>query len=255
MPLSVAYFNTEMNGSHGKYTDLCSEFQANKPTHGSNLLFPYMRLTALFILFIFLVESRGQAQSNTVKTPATVAAFVTYLDSTDYMWLFMAGMDTEADSLWREPGSEIVFKKIVESDSINVRAQFFAAEILFDHAHWNPEGELRKKVAVIYATALRENYAGMGNPWGLPEDNGDIGKRIDTLGEVIVDAFRPLLSCRKPVYYAGSKTATMGRIYKYRVKDIAAAHICEARKYTFYGGVKPVVRSLQIAWLKLRLVF
>ncbi|HTF06105.1 MAG TPA: hypothetical protein VK826_18875 [Bacteroidia bacterium] len=182
-----------------------------------------------------------------------VNALVKYLDSTSYWALFFRGSYTKADSIWYADTSGSVLKQIVQRDDLNKCTQFFAAEILMQHSDWKPEGPLLKKVAELYATALRENYAEVGNPWGRPDDVGDIGRRIARMGDAVVVAFRPLLKCKTTVYYAGSKRGRKGRYTKYRVKDIAASHICAIRNIEFDGDCKRWKRNMQIRKLRRKL--
>jgi hypothetical protein len=185
------------------------------------------------------------AQNDASRT-ANSKQLAAYFDSARYREVFMMGQRTEADSIWELDSSRQVLEGIVSDDAYSKRAAFFAAEILFDHSDWRPEGILKMRVAEIYAAALKENYTTIGNPWGLPDDTGDIGEHILDFGEVLVIEFKPLLRCETPVRYEGSKTATMGRDGKFRVKDIAASYIGAVRHIEFDASQDQKGRDKQI---------
>lgn len=207
-----------------------------------------MNLCSVLILLTIGASLQSSAQNDSISEVriANDTELATYFDSTGYRYVFMMGSYSEADSIWDLDSSREVLERIVSDDKFSKRAAFFAAEILFDHCDWRPEGDLKFRVARIYAMALKENYAGIGNPWGVPDDTGDIGKHILSFGEVLVIEFKPLLKCETPVRYEGSRTATMGNDGKYRVKDIAASYICAIRNMKFDATQDPKDRDKQI---------
>jgi hypothetical protein len=179
-----------------------------------------------------------------------------YLKSTNYPELFFMGSYSAADSIWDSDTTGIILQTIVADEKADSRSRFFSAQILFSHSEWIPSGELKKEVAGLYASALRHNYTDVANPWGLPDDYGDAGKNVVKLGKDAIDAFRPLLHCKKRLVYIGSKTATVGKIYRYRVKDVAACYINAILNWKFVLEEKiPVRRRLTICRLKTKLLF
>ncbi len=204
------------------------------------------RLLLIFLIIGSAVRLSGQGDSLHKRNVANAKEFATYFDTTGYRYVFMMGAYSEADSMWDMDSSRLVLEHLVNDDEFGMRAQFFAAEILFDHCDWRPEGGLKVKVAKIYAAALKENYAGIGNPWGIPDDTGDIGEHILDFGQVLVIEFKPLLRCETPVRYEGSRTATMGMMGKFRVKDIAASYICAVRGIKFDATQDQKGRDKQI---------
>ncbi|MCK6641939.1 MAG: hypothetical protein L6Q81_17820 [Bacteroidia bacterium] len=205
-------------------------------------------VTRLVFFFLVIGTLRCTAQVDTLNGVRTAnsADLAVYFDSAVYKYVFMMGHYSEADSIWDLDSSRQVLEEIVTDNKFSKRAAFFAAEILFDHSDWRPEGDLKFRVAEIYAKALQENYTGIGNPWGIPDDTGDIGAHILCFGNVLVTEFKPLLKCDKPVRYEGSRTATMGNDGKFRVKDIAASYICAIRNLKFDAGQDQKGRDRQI---------
>ncbi len=193
-----------------------------------------------------------RAQTDSVhRIDKMVRSYCDYFDSTTYWHMFNMGFETRADSIWyADEDSRTILETIVYDDSISTRSRFIACEILFDHCEWDPQGPIRATIASIYATALRDNYTGSGNAWGLPENTGDIGDNILQFGELLVIAFKPLLNCERPVIYFGSRTATSGQNGKFRVKDIAASYICAVRHIEFDGSEDPAGRDRQIRKIK-----
>lgn len=179
-----------------------------------------------------------------------------YLKSTDYSHLFFMDAYTKGDSIWDSDTTGRVLQIIVADNKVDYCSRFFSAQILFSHSSWVPEGELKKAVADLYARALRDNFTEVANPWGIPDDYGDAGKNVVKLGEDAIEAFRPLLHCRKKMFYIGSKTATIGGIYRYRVKDIAANYIIAIKNFRYSLDEKmPLRRRLTICHLKMKLIF
>lgn len=207
----------------------------------------------IFLMLVSAVRLSGQEDSLHTRNVANAKEFAAYFDTTGYRYVFMMGSYSEADSMWDMDSSRQVLEHLVDDDKFGMRAQFFAATILFDHCDWRPEGELKVKVAKIYATALRENYTGIGNPWGVPDDTGDIGEHILGFGQVLVTEFKPLLKCKTPVRYEGSRTATMGMQGKFRVKDIAASYICAVRGMKFDASQDHRGRDKQIRKIRRKL--
>lgn len=208
-----------------------------------------VKLQKLLLLTFVLSCTHLGAQEDTLKR-AGVAREKTlsqYFDTTAYRYIFLMGQYTEADSIWALDSSREVLERIVSEDRFSKRSAFFAAEILFDHCDWRPEGKLKTRVAGIYADALRDNYTRTGNPWGYPPATGDIGDHLLDFGEVLVIAFKPLLKCDAPVRYEGSGIAlTLSLERKYRVKDIAASYICAVRHMKFDATQDQKGRDKQI---------
>jgi hypothetical protein len=207
---------------------------------------------AFLLIFISLLTFTGlRAQpAKCIVQEQKIIHRVNFLKATDYSSLFLRGMETLADSIWRLDSSRQILECIVAKSGVDNRSRFFAAEILFKHSDWKPEGQLKTNVALIYAEALKEDYTGVANPWGRPDDPGDIGRHLILLGDETIKAFYPLLTCNTPLIYAGSKVATMAKRYKYRVKDVAATYISILLGHSFEGDKKPFFRNFAIRKVK-----
>ena len=67
--------------------------------------------------------------------------------------------------------------------------------------------------------------------------------------ELAVAALRPLLDDDRVIRSSGSREATYGNGFKYRVKDLAAFFVASIRKLPFAVGEDPAVRDRAIAAL------
>lgn len=209
------------------------------------------RRYAVAICLLGLIIPDVKAQSDKCAMPEQkIKSRVDFFHSTNYSKLFLRGSKSLSDSVWALDSSREILECIVEKNDIDGRSRFFAAEVLFTHSKWRPEGPLKRTVALLYAEALKENYTDIANPWGLPDDLGNIGKHVILLDEEAIKAFSPLLDCRIPLTYAGSRAATAGMLYKYRVKDVAATYISEQLGRSFNGERAPLLRNIQIRKLK-----
>ena len=133
-------------------------------------------------------------------------------------------------------------------------ARFLAAEILFYKDGTFKVENLREKLAPVYAAALSENFTESANPWGLPGVlDGLTGEHLLALGKVIVPELVKLLDNNKRIYYEGSKEATLGNHYGYRVKDLAAYYISTIKAIPFQIDEEPIKRDGEIDTLKHKL--
>jgi hypothetical protein len=73
------------------------------------------------------------------------------------------------------------------------------------------------------------------------------------LGEAAVAPLRPLLDDPSPVVFSGSKDATYGNRYAWRVKDIAASLIARIRNLPYIPDPEPAARDRSIAHLRTNL--
>jgi hypothetical protein len=173
-----------------------------------------------------------------------------FFQNVSYTRLFLSGGDSKSDSIWNEGSNREALECMVADSAIEKRSRFLAAELLFVKSDWIPSGQLKTDVAFLYADALVGNYTEKANHWGLPDDVGMVGKHVLLLGDDAMRAFYPLLNCKTPVHYLGSKAATAGRIYKYRIKDIAATYISRLLEKNFDAERSRIFRNAQIRKLK-----
>jgi hypothetical protein len=138
-------------------------------------------------------------------------------------------------------------------DSANPEARFLAAEILYDRASNFPPESVKAALAEIYTTALAQDYIGVANPWGLPGSHEVVGRHLVELGEVAVPKLIPLLDDETILLYEGSKEATLGNSYAYRVKDFAAYFISQIRGIDYPVHQTQAERDAEIDRLKTKL--
>lgn len=145
---------------------------------------------------------------------------------------------------------------IVQKEAAPMKARFFACEILevdnISHLAVVPEQTL----ALIYAQALANNYTGYANSWGFlyeHDDEGTTGIMFLELWDKALPALIPLLDNDTQHSYAGSREATMGNAYRFRVKDFAAYYISKITRIPVKYHNSLENRDKEIAALKVAL--
>ncbi len=148
--------------------------------------------------------------------------------------------DQAINRAWNEPNSLEKLKNIVSTPSLPLKARFLACEVLFEK-HFTFVADVGGAlVAKIYADALVNNQTGMANSWGFlyeQDDAGPTGIRFSMIGKSSVPYLEALLdNNQRTLLYAGSKEATIGNAYQYRIKDFAAFYLSKITltPITFY---------------------
>ena len=161
------------------------------------------------------------------------------------------------ERVWAEPGNHQSLERLAIDAAQSLEARFLACEVLFTRDFTFVSRVPAAAVAEVYANALAHNLTGMANSWGLlyeHADAGPVGIRFIMLGEAAVPALSRLLDDdSSPVVYAGSKEATVGNAYHYRVKDFAAYYLGRIRRVpvTFHREIAQ--RDREIALLREKL--
>jgi len=131
-------------------------------------------------------------------------------------------------NVWTESNSLDRLKTIIKNEQLPLKARFLACEVLFEK-HFVFVGEVgADTIAHLYAQALVHNQTGMANSWGLlykHKDSGPVGIRFSMLGKASIAPLIKLLDNDQTLVYAGSKEATVGNAYQYRIKDFAAFYL------------------------------
>lgn len=146
------------------------------------------------------------------------------------------------NTVWAEAGGVAPLKAIVIDEQAPLKARLIAHEILLqkEFTYVQDEDVSLRQIATIYTKALVENTTTMANSWGLLyeyDDAGPIGTSLIMLGEDAIPALIKLLNNTTQLLYHGSKEATIGNAYQFRIKDVAAYYICRIK------NIKPVYYS------------
>ena len=152
---------------------------------------------------------------------------------------------TVADSIWQGGKGQAGLVQIVQTDSLPFEVRFLAAEVLHQHNNL-PTSTHAQYLAKIYAWALQHTateegmtFGLMGNMWGMlyeHDDAGTSGQVLPSLGKAAIPLLTPMLKNKAHIEYEGSREATTGHLYQYRVKDFAAyyLHKITQEPITFY---------------------
>jgi hypothetical protein len=92
----------------------------------------------------------------------------------------------------------------------------------------------------------------MANPWGLPGDPGPLSQQVIALGKAATGPLLDALDDATAMTYSGSREATVGNSYHWRVKDQAAALLAALRGEALMPDVDPKKRDKAIAALRAR---
>jgi hypothetical protein len=170
----------------------------------------------------------------------------------DYAELFLSLDATALDEVWASaaPGD---LRQAVADPRAPAPCRFLCAEVLFARDPAFPDGMDPAGLAQVYARALATNATQMANPWGLPGDlDGPVAQHVLALGRPAVFAFLALLDDPTEVLYGGSREATAGNRYQYRVKDLAASIVAALLGIEYAVAVDPPARDEQIEQLHRR---
>lgn len=171
-----------------------------------------------------------------------------------YSGLFQQSEPSTLESIWNATGAPKKLEILVANPKAPVLARFLAAEILFYKDGTFKAENRRETLAPVYAAALSQNLTESANPWGLPGIlDGLVGEHLLALGKIIVPELVNLLDNNKRIYYAGSKEATLGNHYGYRVKDLAAYYISLIKAIPFQIDEEPNKRDEEIDAIKHKL--
>jgi len=171
-----------------------------------------------------------------------------------YLELFQRFDENALDQVWWRPDAPERLRQLALHSGTSSVPDFLAAEVLFTRDPTFPAPSDRGVLASLYAEALRQNMTRMANPWGLPGDlSAPVATHVLALGDAAVPAFAALLDDDTQLRYSGSKEATYGNSYDYRVKDEAAALIAELIGMPYPVHLDPQDRNAEIDLLRQRL--
>ncbi|HYB42968.1 MAG TPA: hypothetical protein VEL75_14420 [Candidatus Methylomirabilis sp.] len=165
-----------------------------------------------------------------------------------HVGLFMGLDATALDRMWSEPGAPERLRELILDDAADPEARFLAAEVLFARASGFPPGDLKPALASIYTRAMGSTE--VANPWGLPGEIDGAGQHLLQLGDAVVAPLMHMLQDERPRVYAGSKDATVGNSFGYRVKDLAAFYLSRLLNLPYLVHQRPSERDLEIDALR-----
>jgi hypothetical protein len=160
--------------------------------------------------------------------------------------------------IWTEAGGVAPLKAIVINEEAPMKARLFACEVLMQNEFTFLRDEEVKidRVAAIYTDALVNNTTGMANSWGFLyeyDDEGPVGIMLVMLGEEAIPELVKLLDNETIHSYDGSKEATIGNEYRFRVKDFGAYYICSIKNIEAVYQETHAARDKEIEKLKMLL--
>jgi hypothetical protein len=171
-----------------------------------------------------------------------------------YFELFLRGNDATLDEVWRRADAPERLRRLLPDVQAPALARFLAAEVLFARDPGFPASADRGVLASVYAEALRQNLTSIANPWGLPgELDGPVARHVLVLGDAALPVLAALLDNERELRYSGSKDATIGNSYRYRVKDMAASLIAAVLGLPHATPLDPHERDADIELLRRRL--
>jgi hypothetical protein len=161
-------------------------------------------------------------------------------------------------TVWAEAGGVAPLKAIVINEDAPTKARLLACQVLMkkEFTFLRDEDVRLDRVIAVYTDALVSNTTGMANSWGLLyeyDDDGPIGNMLVLFGEEAIPELVKLLDNETIHLYHGSKEATIGNAYQFRVKDFAAYYICEIKNIKAVYHETHAARDIEIEKLKIRL--
>jgi len=172
------------------------------------------------------------------------------LERLGYVELFLRMDDGARRKIWSMPGAESDVASVLRDEGASSVVRFLAAALLADHHKWPPKDLPADLLARVYVDGLRANASQMANPWGLPGDLGPLSQQVLALGKAATDPLLDALDDATAMTYSGSRDATIGNSYHWRVKDQAASLLAALRREKLEPDTNPKKRDAAIAALR-----
>ncbi|OLE65980.1 MAG: hypothetical protein AUI36_07850 [Cyanobacteria bacterium 13_1_40CM_2_61_4] len=174
------------------------------------------------------------------------------LDRLSYTQLFLQLDDEAQGKIWSRPQAESDLRSIVLDTRKSERTRFLAAELLAARSKRLAKAVPGDVLAQVYVGGLRSGASQMANPWGLPGSTGPLSERVLALGKVATAPLLEALDDAEPMVYSGSREASIGNSYQWRVKDQAASLLAALRGERLAPDSDPRKRDKAIAALRER---
>ncbi len=177
------------------------------------------------------------------------------LTAAGFSRLFLSGDPSATKAVWADGANRAALEEIVAGRDHDALARLLAAEVLFRHAADFPRSDQRVALGEVYARALRIPSADVpANLWGFlfygPEDDGPLGEHLLAAGDAAIRELLPLLDDDAPLTYAGSRDATLGNSFHYRVKDAAGYYLGRLTGHTLEFHEELAARDTELARLR-----
>ena len=152
-----------------------------------------------------------------------------------YQQLFQYGERSKAYDIWQKGTKRTALQNLIVSSETSLYGKFLAAEVLrYFKIALHPT--YHETLAEAYTHALactsvdkEEKLILTGNLWGLlyeSNDSGYLGKQLIAFGKSATPYLIKLLdNDNGRILYEGSREATIGNSYQYRVNDFAAFYL------------------------------
>ena len=171
------------------------------------------------------------------------------LDELGYSGAFLSPSEGNGERLLDRDGGSALRDVVADADA-SESARFLAAELLATRGQW-PPGVPPDVLAGIYVQALRADVTGIANPWAFPHGVlGPLGDRLVSLGRAAVDPLVSALDDPRPLWFIGSREASVGNSYEWRVKDAAAVILAAVSGAPFEADLDPAARDAAIEELR-----
>jgi hypothetical protein len=168
----------------------------------------------------------------------------------DYAEVFLSLNEAVLDEVWARADPRALRSTVADPGAPGP-CRFLCAEVLFARDPAFPDQMDEAGLAHVYAGALISNATQMANPWGLPGAlDGPVAQHVLALGPPAAAAFARLLHDPTEVLYGGSKEATVGNSYRYRVKDVAASIVAAVLGIDYAVAFDPATRDERIERLR-----
>lgn len=196
----------------------------------------------LFFLIVFLFAEgcslNNQNKKSNFMNETSIEQLVAIITTEGYNGLFLLGEKSKVDSICQIPQIEKKLEAIYLDCNHPSEVRFLAAEIILSKFNKYPIKKYNTILSNLYGTALTNtgdktgNFRLSANLWGYlyeMDDVGVLGNHFIQLGDEAVPELYKLLDNEEQVLYDGSRDATIGNEYQYRIKDFAAFYISKIK--------------------------
>lgn len=218
----------------------------------------------IWLVSLQLANQSVRAEGNSLSTSDWQKLEAKLLEA-GYENLFSVCQASVLDEIWNNGKNQGDLEQIIMESGADPAAKFLAANFLMDH-DWKPDSkEMQEEVAMAFATALQATkdpkgpFLGLiGNAWGLPIEEGEMGKlseRLIGMGDIVIPFLRKCLDDYQMLPYEGSEVPTVAYMNTVRVRDIATRITVRIKGYIWEWHRSPKVRDSSIGFMRDHLGF